>query len=130
MYKKVYGGLPKVFKYYTAKYRYVLSPEHLFQLTTHLAWRGKLYYGWTRKILSFIDSIPPSYLLPNSRGDQKDFNDIIEEIFNMVIDDEDYLSEFFGAVFKGIDHDWELVSVDLEERGEFKLEFKSPVREI
>lgn len=124
MTKKAYGCVPKIFRYYAALYPYILSVDHLFELVTHVAWRGRLYYGWTRKLLSFVDNVPPSYVLANPKGDQKDYNLMIEDIFQRIIEDETYLSDYYETVFEGIDWKMVLEEIDIKKRDEFTLYFE------
>lgn len=121
--KYVYGNIPKVFRFYLAAYPYILSPARMFELLTHVAWHGRLYYGWSNRLLNFIEMIPPSYALANPAGCQEDFDKMVEELFQQFINDEDFLSGYYERLFRDMDYNDELHDIEFLPRGEFVLHF-------
>lgn len=95
----------------------------MFELLTYVAWHGALYQGWSKRLLNFVDKVPPSYALANPLGSQEDFDKMVEELFQQFIHDEEFLTGYYERLFRGLDYDDRLHDIEFLPRGEFVLHF-------
>lgn len=118
----IYGLVPAVFYLASNKDPILIPLEFLFR-ATFLFWRREgRRKGWTRFLYIHLESRVETNLISNRPFSERDIKERIEDIIEVIILNEDYLSDYFEYLISSMDSAGKITGVYVR-NGQFRVEF-------